>query len=406
MRYFKCGAQGHQRKQCPRNRDRAEAEQDKDNKRRLGVIGESRGTSSPRSQQSPSQQSQQSQQSLRQQSQQSHQQSPSQQNQQSPSQRSQQSPSQQNQQSQQSPSQQNQQSQQSQQSPSQQNQQSQQTLSQQSPSQQSSSQRSQQSPSQQNQQSQQSQQSPSQRSQQSPSQRSQQSQQSSSQRSQQSPSQQSPSQRSQQSQQSPSQRSQQSPSQQSPSQRSQQSPSQRSQQSPRQRSQQKEKESRGPAVEDTALRRVYGTVPPQSGPQHQCGVLFLEETVFHMFSDCVRLGSLFHFLQGLLQALGVTFNKDIFIFGFPYSFKTRNSVLMNFILGQAKLAILKSRKNKILEAGLTDVVRLFCILVVSWVMVDFNYFKMVSNLEGFQERWCLGDTLCSVSEEGERLFIF
>lgn len=29
MRCFKCGAQGHQRKQCPRNRDRAEAEQDK-----------------------------------------------------------------------------------------------------------------------------------------------------------------------------------------------------------------------------------------------------------------------------------------------------------------------------------------------------------------------------------------
>ncbi|MGH0185275.1 UNVERIFIED_CONTAM: hypothetical protein FKN15_017597 [Acipenser sinensis] len=29
MRCFKCGAQGHQRKQCPRNRDRAEAERDK-----------------------------------------------------------------------------------------------------------------------------------------------------------------------------------------------------------------------------------------------------------------------------------------------------------------------------------------------------------------------------------------
>ncbi|MGH0115969.1 UNVERIFIED_CONTAM: hypothetical protein FKN15_060433 [Acipenser sinensis] len=29
MRRFNCGAQGHQRKQCPRNRDRAETEQDK-----------------------------------------------------------------------------------------------------------------------------------------------------------------------------------------------------------------------------------------------------------------------------------------------------------------------------------------------------------------------------------------
>lgn len=132
-----------------------------------------------------------------------------------------------------------------------------------------------------------------------------------------------------------------------------------------------------------------------------------EETVFHAFSDCVRLGSFFYLLQGLLQAFGVIFSKEIFIFGFPYSFKSRNrSVLINFILGQAKLAILQSRKNTILEAGLTDVVRLFRILAISRVMVDFNYFKMVSNLEGFQDRWCVGDALCSLSEEGELLFNF
>ncbi|MGH0191109.1 UNVERIFIED_CONTAM: hypothetical protein FKN15_056754 [Acipenser sinensis] len=65
-----------------------------------------------------------------------------------------------------------------------------------------------------------------------------------------------------------------------------------------------------------------------------------EETVFHTFTDCVRLGSLFHLLQGLLQILGVIFSKDTFIFGFPYSFKNRDRcVLINFILGKAKLHI-------------------------------------------------------------------
>ncbi|RXM99069.1 hypothetical protein EOD39_12198 [Acipenser ruthenus] len=56
MRCFKCGAQGHQRKQHPRKRDRAEAEQDK------GAPGveEVRGDQGPQSQQSPRQRSQQS----------------------------------------------------------------------------------------------------------------------------------------------------------------------------------------------------------------------------------------------------------------------------------------------------------------------------------------------------------
>ncbi|MGH0124275.1 UNVERIFIED_CONTAM: hypothetical protein FKN15_017962 [Acipenser sinensis] len=75
-------------------------------------------------------------------------------------------------------------------------------------------------------------------------------------------------------------------------------------------------------------------------------------------------------------------------------------------MGQAKLAILKSRKNGISGAGLTDVVLQFRVLVVSRIRVDFEFFKLNNNPEDFQERWCVGDALCAVSEEGELQFLF
>ncbi|MGH0166349.1 UNVERIFIED_CONTAM: hypothetical protein FKN15_066770 [Acipenser sinensis] len=81
-------------------------------------------------------------------------------------------------------------------------------------------------------------------------------------------------------------------------------------------------------------------------------------------------------------------------------------VLINFLIGQAKLAILKTRKNQLSGSGLTSLVVQFRVLVVSQIRVEFEYFKLVSNLEDFQERWCVGDALCAVSEEGELQFLF
>ncbi|MGH0153854.1 UNVERIFIED_CONTAM: hypothetical protein FKN15_061920 [Acipenser sinensis] len=81
-------------------------------------------------------------------------------------------------------------------------------------------------------------------------------------------------------------------------------------------------------------------------------------------------------------------------------------VLINFLIGQAKLAILKTRKNQLSGSGLTSLVVQFRVLVVSQIRVEFEYFKLVSNLEDFQERWCVGDALCVVSEEGELQFLF
>lgn len=133
----------------------------------------------------------------------------------------------------------------------------------------------------------------------------------------------------------------------------------------------------------------------------ECVFCSQEETVFHAYSDCERLVPLFQLLSNLLQSLGVLFTRLMFIFGVPYRQKHSNvCVLINFLLGQAKLAVLKSRKNRLAGLGLTEVVRLFRVLVVSRLKVDFAYFKLVSDLQGFQVKWCVGEAVCSVSEEG------
>ncbi|MBN3281143.1 YTX2 protein, partial [Polyodon spathula] len=139
----------------------------------------------------------------------------------------------------------------------------------------------------------------------------------------------------------------------------------------------------------------------------QCAFCSAEETLFHAYSECERLRPLFNLLQGILNNLGVVFSKELFIFGVLYSFKMKNRcVLINFLFGQAKLAILKTRKNQLSGSGLTSLVVQFRVLVVSQIRVEFEYFKLVSNLEDFQERWCVGDALCAVSEEGELQFLF
>lgn len=80
-------------------------------------------------------------------------------------------------------------------------------------------------------------------------------------------------------------------------------------------------------------------------------------------------------------------------------------MLVNFILGQAKLAIYKSRKNKILATGFTDAWSVFRVLLVSRIQVDFFYYRLVKDLDKFKQR-CEEGELCDVSEEGELSLLF
>lgn len=153
-----------------------------------------------------------------------------------------------------------------------------------------------------------------------------------------------------------------------------------------------------------ATNRYLSRVEP--GVSVQCPFCPAEETVFHLFVDCPRLQPFFLFLENLLASLGVTFTKTFFVFSVKYSFARRDRCsLVNFVLGQAKLAILKSRKNKILATGFINPISVFRILMVSRIKMEFAYFKMVHDLDNFERRWCIGEGVCAVTEEGQLVML-
>ena len=86
---------------------------------------------------------------------------------------------------------------------------------------------------------------------------------------------------------------------------------------------------------------------------------------------------------------------ETFILGFKYVQKHRfKCQLINFLLGQAKMAIYVSRRNKIEQMSSDDMMMVFSILVRSRVLIDFNFYKAMKDLEPFKEIWCYSSVLC------------
>lgn len=95
----------------------------------------------------------------------------------------------------------------------------------------------------------------------------------------------------------------------------------------------------------------------------------------------------------------------IFIFGFKFvRFNRLTCQLLNFVLGQAKLAIYINRKNKVERLSGEDVVVMLLNLVKSQVLIDFCFYKSTKDLTTFDMKWCGNGALCSVVEEEFSLF--
>ncbi len=71
-----------------------------------------------------------------------------------------------------------------------------------------------------------------------------------------------------------------------------------------------------------------------------CPFCKTRETIVHCFLECSRLCDLFCFLDVLFVKFGESFSSEIFILGPKYSVVQRiKSQLLNFLIGQAKLAV-------------------------------------------------------------------
>ncbi len=130
-----------------------------------------------------------------------------------------------------------------------------------------------------------------------------------------------------------------------------------------------------------------------------CPFCSKRETIFHAFMDCDRLKPLFSILENVFIYFSELFSMRIFIFGFKFV-RSRMFIcqLLNFVLGQAKLAIYMSRKNMVERLSGEDVI-LFLNLMKSRVLIDFCFYKSTKDLLTFEMKWCGNGALCSVVED-------
>lgn len=102
------------------------------------------------------------------------------------------------------------------------------------------------------------------------------------------------------------------------------------------------------------------------------------ETVYHCYLECTRLTQLFDMLSRVFLKCGENFTQSKFIQGAGYSQKQKMKwQIINFLVGQAKLAILITRRNKIDNVQGQEILIVFKAFVKSRVTIDFKYYKAI-----------------------------
>lgn len=165
---------------------------------------------------------------------------------------------------------------------------------------------------------------------------------------------------------------------------------------------------------DLQWRILHGAVAVNSfisvlDPKNNSGCPFClkKETVFHVFMQCIRLGPLFEMVEKLCNKFKECFYPETFIFSFKYDQKKRVVFqLLNFILGQVKLAIYMSRKNKIEKKSNDDVIFVFKSLLKVRILIDFRFYKAMCDLCTFKMKWCSWEGLCKIDDDDELFFCF
>ncbi len=103
-------------------------------------------------------------------------------------------------------------------------------------------------------------------------------------------------------------------------------------------------------------------------------------------------------MDHLIQ-IGKHFSMQMFISGFKYVRRRASECqLFNFVLGQSKMAIYVSRRNKVENISGQDVLMVFANLIKSRIIIDFNFFKAMNDLSSFEIKWCSINVLLSVCE--------
>ena len=80
--------------------------------------------------------------------------------------------------------------------------------------------------------------------------------------------------------------------------------------------------------------------------------------------------------------------------------RKEKSQLLNFVLGQAKMAVYVSRRKKV-EGGENISPVCVCVgLIRSRIRLDFSFHKICGDLDSFRNMWCFQSVLCKVEGDG------
>ena len=123
------------------------------------------------------------------------------------------------------------------------------------------------------------------------------------------------------------------------------------------------------------------------------------ETLVHCYLECHRLSVLFHVLKTVFLMCGEVWSEAGFIGGAGYDKKdSKKWCLLNYVVGQAKMAIYKTRKNQVEgEAGL-GLREMFCVLVKARIKIDHRYHELMNTMKVFTDVWCFTTAVCSIHE--------
>nr|BAC82609.1 pol-like protein [Danio rerio] len=160
-------------------------------------------------------------------------------------------------------------------------------------------------------------------------------------------------------------------------------------------------------VGDLQWRILHGAIAVNAfvsiinpGNSDECPFCSQRETLYHAFMLCNRLSSFFQVLSNLFVCFGETFSMETFICGYKYTRKRRFFCqLLNFLLGQAKMAIYDTRKIQIEQNSSGCLKTFFFNLVKSRILIDFQYYKTMGDLMCFEKIWCYKGVLCQICDE-------
>lgn len=124
--------------------------------------------------------------------------------------------------------------------------------------------------------------------------------------------------------------------------------------------------------------------------------------MFHCFLEGFRPTSLFVLLEEVFRGFAEVFTKQVFICGFKYTkLQKHKCQLLNFVLGQAKMAVYVSRRRKVEGSVETDVKLLFVKMWKSGLLLDLVFYRTNQELDGIRLVWTHDRLLYSV--EGDQL---